>query len=57
MVTSPLRIETWTITPNAEADKRRTQAAEATGEGLRRWLLKRASFFDNRATERAAETA
>lgn len=39
----------------AEAAKRRTQAAEADDEGLRRWLLKRADFFDNRANERASE--
>jgi len=41
----------------AEAEKRRTQAAEADDEGLRRWLLQRANFFDKCADDRAAEAA
>lgn len=30
----------------AEADKRREQAKAADDEGLKRWLLSRAAFFD-----------
>ncbi len=39
----------------AEAEKRRSEANEADDEGLRRWLLKRAEFFDTCADERASE--
>ena len=35
----------------AEADKRREQAEAADDEGLKRWLLSRAAYFDKCAEE------